>query len=175
MPGDRTFGNLKRELVRRRGSGAEEDSLLRSKSLVLLLVLVLGLLRDLVQVNGEGVALCEQARLTIGWGSTLCTLALRRRDFVARGLGLLLLLLLELAWRVAATILAEVDLELPVLVLASDSLDGLDGIGDVGEVDKCATLLPQSIDQLDLAVLGEVLSQPLLGPAFVQVADVHIS
>lgn len=137
-------------------------------------MLVLGLLRDLVQVNGEWVALCEHARLTISRGSTLRTLALWRGDFVTRGLSLLLLLL-ELSGRVAASILAEVDLELPVLVLASDSLDGLDSIGDVGEVNECATLLPQSIDQLDLAILREVLSQPLLGPAFIQVADVHVS
>lgn len=94
-----------------------------------------------------------------------------RRNLIARRAALLL----ELSWGVAASILAEVDLELLVFILASDGLNGLDGICNIGEVDKGTTLLAQGVDQLDLTVLGEILSQPLLGPGLVQVANVDVS
>ena len=76
---------------------------------------------------------------------------------------------------VAATILTKVDLEAAVIILASNSLNGLDGIGDIGEVDECAALLSKSVDELNFAVLREVLSQPLFGPRLVQVSNVDVS
>ena len=81
----------------------------------------------------------------------------------------------DLSWRVAAAVLAKVDLESFVLLLPSDGFNGLDGIGDVGEVHECTALLPQGVDQLDLAVFLEVLSETIFGPAFVEVANVDIT
>lgn len=83
--------------------------------------------------------------------------------------------LLELSWLVSATVLAKVDLELSVVLLASDRLDSLDGVGNVGEVDKGAALLAEGVNQLNLTKLGEILSQALLGPGVIKVANVHVS
>ena len=81
----------------------------------------------------------------------------------------------DLTRSVTATILAKVDLESAIVLLASDSFDSLDGICDVGEVDKRTTLLSKGVDELNLTVLGEVLSQPLLAPGLVQVSNVDVS
>ena len=58
--------------------------------------------------------------------------------------------------RVPAAVLAEVDLEALVLLAPADGLDGFNGVGDVGEVNERAGFLAESVDELDLAVLGEV-------------------
>ena len=86
-----------------------------------------------------------------------------------------LLGLRDLTRRVAATILAKVDLESAVILLTPDSFDGLDSVCDVGEIDECAALLSESIDKLNLTIFGEVLSQPLLAPGLVQVSNVDVS
>lgn len=131
---------------------------------MLLVLLLLGLLGDLAQVQSQGVALLVEecwlvsSHLAVGRRCALGRWALRGRDLVAWRSTLLLLLLLELSWRVATSILAKIHLELLVLILASDGLDGLDGVRNIGEVDKGAALLAQGVDQLDLAVLGEILS-----------------
>lgn len=97
----------------------------------------------------------------------------------AGGRGLLLLLrllglLLQLARRVAAAVFAEVNFEAAVILFAADGFDGFDGVGDVGEVDEGAGFLAEGVDELDLAVLGEVLSETLFGEGLVEVADVHV-
>ena len=100
----------------------------------------------------------------------------RRRGLNAILMALLLLLLVvHLTRRVTTPVLAEVDLEALVFVLAADSLDRLDGVRDVGEVDECTALLAQSVNQLDLTILLEVLPEALLGPGLVQVTDVHVA
>lgn len=81
---------------------------------------------------------------------------------------------MHLARRIAAAILAKVDLELPVVLPTTDGLDGLDGVGDVGEIDEGAALFTESVDELNLTILGEVLTEMLLCEGLVQVANVHI-
>lgn len=75
---------------------------------------------------------------------------------------------------VATAVLAKVDLELAVVLLAADGFDGLDRVGNVGEVDEGAGLLAEGVDELDFAVLGEVLSEAFLGPCLVEVTDVDV-
>lgn len=182
-----TLGNLEGDagLVGRRLSSAEQSGLLSGQLVVLVLLLLLGLMRHMSEIHGQGVAvLVEQG------GSSLAvllvvTVAGGRVAALARPVGRrgrhllatrgLLSLLLELAGRVAATILAKVDLELPVLLLSTDSFDSLDGVGNVGEVDKRAALLTQRVDQLNLTVLGEILSQSVFGPGLIEVTNVHIA
>ena len=79
-----------------------------------------------------------------------------------------------LAGRIPTTVFAEVDLEPTIVLTTSNGLDGLDGVGDVGEVHKGATLLAQGVDELDLAMVGEILAQPILRPGLVQVAHVDV-
>ena len=99
----------------------------------------------------------------------------RRRGLNAIIVALLLLLVVHLTGRVTAPVLAEVDLEALVFVLTTDSLDRLDGVRDVSEVYECTALLAQSVNQLDLTILLEVLPEALLGPGFVQVTNVDVA
>ncbi|KAH6604270.1 hypothetical protein Trco_007716 [Trichoderma cornu-damae] len=167
--------DVHRQVVRL--SSVEEDVLLHGHLLLLLLLLV-SLLLDVVQVHGQRVARgVEQGcgglrRVSIGRrAAVLRAVGRRRGDAVAARRRALL----GLARGVAAPVLSEVDLELLVLLLAADGLDGLDGVGNVGEVDEGAALLAEGVDQLNLAVLGEVLAQPLLSPGLVQVANVDVA
>lgn len=89
MSGYGTLGNLQAEFVRRRGRSAKEDGLLGSKSLMLLVLLVLGLLRNLAQVQRKRVALgVEQSwlawNLAVCRGSTLAIVSMRRWDLIMR-------------------------------------------------------------------------------------------
>ena len=85
------------------------------------------------------------------------------------------LLAVHLAGRVTASVLSEVDLESLVFITTTDRFDCLDSIGNVGEVDKCTALLTQSVDQLNFAILGEILPQTVLCPGLIQVANVYIT
>lgn len=98
----------------------------------------------------------------------------RLNAIASRVLGLTLVVIHLTRW-VTTAVLAKVDLEPLVLLTSSHSFDGLDGIGDIGEVYERTALLAQGVYQFNLAVLGEVLSQTLLGPRLVQVSDVHIA
>lgn len=118
-------------------------------------------MRDLVQIHRQRVAVgIEESSRLLGsvavCGRTAVLGAVRRRrrhTITTRRLRLL-----HLTRRVTATIFAKVDLELPVVVSASDGLNRLDGVGDVGEVHKSTALLTQSVDKLNLTILGKVLS-----------------
>lgn len=143
-----------------------------------MLLLLLSLLRHLVEIHGQGVVVGIEESGRLLRSVAICGRAAVLRS-VRRGGGDAIstrgLRLLHLAGRVATTVLSKVDLELLVLLPSSDGLDSLDGVGNVGEVDKCAALLTQSVDKLDLAILGKVLSQALLSPGLVKVANVHVS
>lgn len=90
--------------------------------------------------------------------------------FTTRRLGLL-----SLPRRVSAAVLAKVDLELPVIILSTNSLNGLDGIGNVGKINKGTALFAESVDELNLTKLGKVLPETLLSPGLVKVTDIDIS
>ena len=63
-----------------------------------------------------------------------------------------------LSRRVSTPVFAEIDLESRVLFSTPDRLDSLDSVCDVREIDKSAALLAKSIDQLNVAIFGKVLS-----------------
>jgi len=79
------------------------------------------------------------------------------------------------SWWVTAAILSKVDFEAFVLVKAAYRLDRFDSVGNIGEVDECTALLAQCVHELDLAILGKVLTKTFFGPGLVQVADVNIT
>jgi len=160
----------------RRGSGrAEERSLLSSEGLLLLLLLLLRLLGEVLEVQsqriGSRVEESSRGSSSAGWSIAIGAVGVGRVGTV----GSSTLKLGQLSRRVAAAVLAEIDLELLVLLLALNRLDGLDSVGNVGKVDEGAALLTQSVDQLDLAVLREILPKLFLGEGLVQVANIHVT
>jgi len=157
----------------------------------LLVGLLLHLLAHLVEVHGERVVAAgvqdrrcsvRGRRLVLTWclracwtGAVLAVLHTRARRVdavVAWGLGLLLL---ELAGWIATAVLAEVDLEATVLLFPADGFNGLDGICDVGEVNECTGFLPEGVDQLDFAVLREILAKAVFSEGLIKVANIDIS
>ncbi|KAH3665175.1 hypothetical protein OGATHE_003990 [Ogataea polymorpha] len=85
----------------------------------------------------------------------------------------------ESTGRVAAAVLAKVDLALSVVRVVSDAVDRLDCAGDVGEVDKTAVFFVVEIDLLGLAKLLKIIVQFLPGELdlwnLVEPADVNVA
>lgn len=103
--------------------------------MVLLLLLLLSMLRGVLL--GKLRSLLGLGLVFFGGGSIRSRPRHALSMLVALLLMCLILLLLGVhSWRIAASILAKIDLELLVLALLFDTLNGLDGIGQVREVDK---------------------------------------
>lgn len=135
--------HVKTQLISGRLRGAKHDILLGSHLEVLLVLLLVGVVGELAQVHGQRIVVGveQRRRLLIAVirrrTSVLRTASVRRTDTIAARRGGLL----HLARRVSATVLAKVDLELSVVISATNGLDGLDSIRNVGKVDKGAALL----------------------------------
>ena len=84
------------------------------------------------------------------------------------------MLILKLTRWIAAPVLAEIDLESPVLLLASYALYRLDSIRNIRKIHKRTTLLPQSINKLHLPKLLKISPQPLFRPSLIQIPNITI-